>query len=155
MSDRRCRGAKRLAVRRVYPGTGAATVYEDCPGCTDCAPDAPPPPTFWNGIRTPARRVTVTVADAPATARYWARHLVGTDRPAVEVTVSPDEVRYLDDGPSVTKVPKVLRERVGASSIRFRAGSAWAKVTEGKGSPRFGHREIEVENVRPREGSKG
>lgn len=78
-------------------------------------------PTYWNGEPTPARKVWLTVPDSDKFPLYWARTegLIGHRIEAVEVSYF-DEPMYLDD----------------------RTGSAWAKVTEGHGSPRWGHRSI-------------
>lgn len=79
--------------------------------------------TFWNGERTPARRVVIVVGDAEFPA-YWARHLVGQERHAVEVTYHAGTF-YMDDD----------------------IGNAWHKVTAGMGSPRYGHRELRAARV--------
>jgi hypothetical protein len=81
-------------------------------------------PTNWNGEPAEARRVSVVVADDGRFPAYWARELVGTVRAAVEVTYD-GRTFYLDD----------------------EDGSGWAKVTVGQGSPRWGHRSLEVERV--------
>jgi len=80
--------------------------------------------TFWNGEATPARRVSLVVADGPHPLGWYKRH-VGEHRAAVEVTIwytddKPATVFYIDDAD----------------------GSGWAKVTEGRGSPRVGHRSL-------------
>lgn len=79
-------------------------------------------PTFWNGQPTPAVPVRVIVADAPGVQQYWARDLVGTEREAVRVTYC-GAVFYLDN----------------------EDGSGWRKVTDGRGSPRWGHRSLWVQ----------
>ncbi|MEU7771242.1 hypothetical protein AB0C44_07940 [Micromonospora taraxaci] len=81
------------------------------------------PATYWNGEPTPAVRVRVIVADAPQFPQYWARPLVGTERAAVRVTYG-GETFYLDD----------------------ETGTGWRKVTEGHGSPRWGHADLAVEH---------
>jgi hypothetical protein len=85
--------------------------------------------TFWNGEPTPARRVRATIAAAPGVPAYWARELVGEERDAVEVTYY-GQVFYLDD----------QQHRAGTTD-----GAAWRKVTVGRGSPAYGHRNLEVE----------
>jgi hypothetical protein len=85
--------------------------------------------TYWNGELADARRVRVIVADDGRFPNYWAREFVGQERDAVEVLSgdAPDDVFpfYLDD----------------------EDGTGWVKVTTGRGSPRWGHRTIQVEEV--------
>lgn len=76
---------------------------------------------YWNGERALAVKVRVIVGDAPQFPNYWARSLVGTEREAVRVTYS-GQLFYLDN----------------------EDGSGWLKVTEGHGSPRYGHRDLAV-----------
>lgn len=82
-------------------------------------------PTYWNGERLdpPALKGRAVVADSTFFPRYWAREdgLIGQEIAVVRVNYG-GATFYLDD----------------------RDGSGWAKVTEGRGSPRWGHREIEV-----------
>lgn len=73
-----------------------------------------------------ARKVRVVVEDAPEFASYWARPYIGEERDAVEVTYD-GRTFYLDD----------------------ELGQGWAKVTSG-GSPRTGHKNLAVSNVRDR-----
>lgn len=86
--------------------------------------------TFWNGEPTPARRVTIVCADAPEFPAYWARaaEIVGSRRDAVEVSYN-GETFYLDD-------------EADPENPESRPGSGWGKVTLGRGSPRYGHREL-------------
>ena len=85
--------------------------------------------TFWNGEPTPARRVRVVVAAPPEDMPgHWLHSsgLIGKTINAVEVTYPAwDGPQYLYD----------------------EDGSGWFKVTEGHGSPRWGHRNILVERV--------
>ncbi|MFI8535391.1 hypothetical protein ACIGMX_34740 [Streptomyces aquilus] len=78
--------------------------------------------TRWNGEPCHARRITAIVADAPEFPAYWARHLVGTRRPIVEVTYA-DSTFYLDD----------------------EDGTAWRKVTIHHGSPSRSHSNISID----------
>lgn len=80
------------------------------------------PATFWNGEPVPAVKTRVVVADAPHFPGYWARPLVGEMRDAVRVTYA-GRTFYLDNAD----------------------GSGWRKVTDGRGSPRWGHGELAVE----------
>lgn len=89
------------------------------------------PETFWNGERAAARRVRVIVADDPQFPAYWARPLVGTERDAVEV-IYAGHVFYLDND----------------------SGEGWAKVTDGRGSPRYGHQDLAIQRVVPRPGDE-
>lgn len=75
----------------------------------------------WNGEPCKARRVTAIVTDDGSFPQYWARHLVGVRREAVEVEYG-DQVFYLDN----------------------EDGSGWNKVARG-GSPNDGHRSITVD----------
>lgn len=83
--------------------------------------------TFWNGMPTPARRGTAVVADAPEFPMYWARDLVGQRIAVVEVVL--DGVNYGG----------------GIDYLDDRHGQGWAKVTEGHGSPRYGHASAAIE----------
>ena len=74
--------------------------------------------TYWNGEPTPARKVTLKVAADTRYPHYWANHLVGTMRKAVEVTYN-GQVFYLDDD----------------------HGQGWNKVLAG-GGPEWGHAEL-------------
>jgi hypothetical protein len=88
----------------------------------------PQTPTFWNGLRTPAVRGTAIVADAPEFPKYWAREagLIGSRIPVVHVVL--EGVNYGG----------------GSSYLDDRDGSGWLKVTEGHGSPAYGHRDIAI-----------
>lgn len=83
--------------------------------------------TFWNGLPTRATRGTAVVVDSPSAPRYWARELVGQRIDVVEVDMVGVNVgggvMYLDD----------------------RDGAGWRKVTNGHGSPRYGHRNVRIE----------
>jgi hypothetical protein len=79
--------------------------------------------TRWNGERCFARRVMVRVG-TPHVHSLWCEPLAGTIRFAVEVTYS-GQTFYLDDY----------------------YGQGWFKVTEGKGSPRWGHSTLAVAAV--------
>jgi hypothetical protein len=79
------------------------------------------PQPRWNGEPCQARRVTAIVADNGAFPQYWARHLVGTRRNAVEVTYT-GRTFYIDDEDN----------------------SGWNKVTHG-GPPFWGHRSLTIE----------
>ncbi len=81
--------------------------------------------TYWNGEPCHARKVTLVVADAPSFPIYWARDHVGTTRRATEVTYG-GQVFYLDD------------EDAGGSGDE----PGWRKVTLGRGSPRYMHRNL-------------
>lgn len=69
------------------------------------------PTTYWNGTKTKARKVTVTVGPPPV-ATWWCAGLEGTQRAAVEVCYFAHRF-FLDD----------------------EDGSGWRKVTEGHGGP--------------------
>lgn len=84
--------------------------------------------TYWNGLPTQAERGTAIVADAPEFPSYWARTegIVGQRVPIVRVVLDGVNhgggVTYLDD----------------------RNGSGWAKVTNGRGAPRYSSRFVAI-----------
>lgn len=80
--------------------------------------------TYWNGEPTPARKISAIVIDKGFFPLYWAKvdGLVGQRINIVEV-IYGNRTFYLDD----------------------RNGSGWAKVTTGFGSPRWGHRSVDVD----------
>lgn len=81
---------------------------------------------FWNGLPTKAVRGTGIVAESAAPL-FWGSDLVGT---RIEVVlVNLEGVNYGG----------------GAMLMDNRDGSAWYKVTEGKGSPRLGHRNLLIQ----------
>ena len=89
---------------------------------------------YWNGLPTTGRKVWGTVrawqeGDPP---QVWWRDLVGRRVEAVEVVLDGVNygggITYLFDGD----------------------GSGWRKVTEGKGSPRYGHRGVPLIDVETR-----
>ncbi|MFJ4787614.1 hypothetical protein [Streptomyces sp. NPDC088794] len=88
------------------------------------------PETRWNGEPCAARRVTAVVADDGRFPLYWARHLVGTRRKVVEVAYDGGATFYLDD----------------------EDGSAWHKVTQGRGAPHWTHNSILIapDSIQPR-----
>jgi hypothetical protein len=82
-----------------------------------------PQATYWNGQPTPCRRVTVIVGQ-PGQPTWWCAGLVGQRRAAVEVRYGA-ETFFLDN----------------------EDGSGWAKVTNGHGSPMYGHRGLPDDSV--------
>jgi hypothetical protein len=77
--------------------------------------------TYWNGEKRPCTRVRVIVgSNIPE--GWWCTGLAGTEREAVRVGEGPGAF-YLDN----------------------ENGSAWLKVTLGRGSPRLGHSSLPVE----------
>jgi hypothetical protein len=134
------------------------------------------PQTYWNGDPCEARRVRVIVEDRPSAAKYWARPFVGQERNAVEVTYAgstfylddegyddaPENYAYMRDAAlSLSKSlggrlsEEQALERMGVkpeqedgSHLRVGyPGHGWAKVTEGRGSPQYGHSSLSVERV--------
>lgn len=81
-------------------------------------------PTYWNGEPCEAQRGTAVIADDERFPAYWARHegLVGQRGPVVRVVYGGHE-QWLWD----------------------RDGIGWAKVTEGHGSPRWSHANVDIE----------
>jgi hypothetical protein len=85
------------------------------------------PRTFWNWEPTPCTVVRVIVAKTVPSG-WWCAGLEGTTREAVRVEYGGSKF-YLDND-------------------RFEddpGGSAWGKVTGGRGSPRWAHRSLPVE----------
>ena len=80
--------------------------------------------TFWNGTHADAILGTAVVADAPEFPQYWAKTegIIG-ERIAVVRVDYCKHVTYLDN----------------------RTGQGWAKVTEGHGSPRYPHSDLDIE----------
>lgn len=95
--------------------------------------------TFWNGEPCSAVVVRVIVADDARFPNYWARDLIGTEREAVRVTYHGQTV-YLDNPP--------------CSEPGCEVGTAWHKVTDGFGSPQYGHSSLAVEHEVPAAGSQ-
>jgi len=90
---------------------------------------------YWNGLPTKIRKVVGTVKewqdDDPPLA--WWKPIVGQHIRAVEVVL--DNVNYGG----------------GIVYLWDEDGSGWYKVTEGKGSPNYGHRELPLINIKPNE----
>lgn len=84
--------------------------------------------TFWNGMPTKALRGSAIVADDGQFPAYWARTegLIGQRIPVVLVVL--DGVNYGG----------------GTDYLDNRDGSGWRKVTEGRGGPRWPHRNIDI-----------
>lgn len=89
--------------------------------------------TYWNGEPTPAERVFVVVGKGKPT--WWCHGLEGAIREAVRVEYGGQRF-YLDNSPWAADGDP--------------GGSAWLKVTRGRGSPRFGHRSLPVASEVPR-----
>lgn len=81
---------------------------------------------FWNGIPIDSMRGTAIVADAPEFPEYWARDIIGERIPVVMVNL---------DG---------ANDGGGIDYLDNRENHGWAKVTTGKGSPSYGHRNISI-----------
>lgn len=101
----------------------------------------------WLGQPCEARQVRVIVADSPANL-YWARHLVGTERAAVEITVHGITFYIDDEGfEQSEETRQYLRDR--GHSDRALVGSpgwGWAKVMNG-GSPQDDHASLVIQRV--------
>ena len=78
--------------------------------------------TYWNGeeLDEPAERVRVIIGECPI--EWWCSDHIGEERDAVKFKYR-GETSYIDD----------------------KNGFGWAKVTTGKGSPRFESRGLPVE----------
>ncbi len=81
--------------------------------------------TFWNGQPAVARKVKVIVGPS-LRSTWWCAGMEGQQRDAVEVSQG-GQTFYLDN----------------------EDGSGWLKVTEGRGSFRWGHRSLPVSKVMP------
>lgn len=79
--------------------------------------------TFWNYEPTPARIVRVIVGKSERPT-WWCAELEGTEREAVEVNYYGEKF-YLDN----------------------EDGQGWAKVTQGRGGPDWGHSSLPVSSV--------
>lgn len=91
-------------------------------------------PTYWNGLPTPARKITGTVrewepGDPP---QAWWRPLVGQRVEAVEVVL---------DG---------VNHGGGIATLYDGDGSGWRKVTEGHGGPRWPHADVPLVDIEAR-----
>jgi hypothetical protein len=82
--------------------------------------------TWWNGEPTRCERVVVKVGKAQP--GWWCASLEGTERDAVAVYYFPVGPMFLYDGDWPPDGP-----------LATGAGSAWEKVTVGKGLPNLGH----------------
>jgi hypothetical protein len=87
--------------------------------------------TFWNGEPCKAR-VVIAIVGASLRPTWWCAALQGQRREVVEVQYG-DQTFYLDND---------AWEEDGDLG-----GSGWRKVTIGKGSPQWGHRNVPVERV--------
>lgn len=87
---------------------------------------------YWNGLPTSVRRVIGTVPphdpEIHAPLAWW-KHLSGESLEAVEVVL---------DG---------VNHGGGVCHLDNRDGSGWHKVTDGRGSPRWAHREVPLIDV--------
>ena len=83
---------------------------------------------YWNGLPTEAECGTAIVADAPEFPRYWAKidGLIGERIPVVRVVL--DGVNFGG----------------GTEYLDNRDGGGWLKVTEGHGSPAYGHATVRI-----------
>ncbi len=118
-------------------------------------------PTYWNGERTPCRRVVVVVGTV-AKKSWWSNGLSGTERKAVEVRYGGD-VFFLDDDdgdgqPDYSDLSEELRVMMLGRAGQHKAGDGWRKVTEGRGAPfaAGGHRSLPTDSrvVRERTGDE-
>lgn len=85
-----------------------------------------PTPAYWNGLETTALRGTAIVIDDGKFPLYWAKDLVGERIDVVRIDLNGVNfgggIAYMDN----------------------RDGSAWRKVTDGRGSPSYGHRDVQI-----------
>lgn len=81
--------------------------------------------TYWNGIPTEATRGTAIVSGNPDIPKYWAR---------IEGIL----------GQRISVVCVEVRGSVGVIYLDNRDGSGWTKVTQGHGSPGWGHKNVTI-----------
>lgn len=81
--------------------------------------------TWWNGEPCYARRGTVVVAPATQHHGYWAKDLIGSRVRVVSVIYDGQMPLYIFDD----------------------RGQGWMKVTDGRGSPRFGHATVYADDA--------
>lgn len=98
--------------------------------------------TYWNGEACLARRVTLVVGpdEFPES---WAKSFEGQRRDAVEVVYNGTTF-YLDDD-EYERTDEMMRHYESLkmeADRRVPAGGGWRKVTEGRGSPVWGHRDL-------------
>lgn len=84
---------------------------------------------YWNGIPVESARGTAVVADSPAFPEFWAKRegIIGQRIPVVMVNL--DGANY---GGGITYLDN-------------RNEQGWQKVAYGKGSPRYGHKDLDIE----------
>jgi hypothetical protein len=78
---------------------------------------------FWNGEPCDARKVRIRIGECPFP-QGWFKSLVGQEIEAVEVDYGGQKFYLADDD-----------------------GSGWRKVTEGRGSPSYGHKSVTCAEV--------
>lgn len=101
---------------------------EHCPcGCGTVVDRSAP--TFWNGLPVEAVRGSAIVADSPEFPEFWAKRegIIGQRIPVVMVNL--DGANY---GGGVTYLDNRNEE-------------GWRKIAYGKGSPRYGHKDLDIE----------
>lgn len=115
-------------------------------------------PTMWNGEPTECVRCLVIVGGDPS-GDAWFADIIGEQRRCVEVRYFEGKPFYLDDEPKApradeTEQLKALKAAaveagipVSELSVEGYHGWAWDKVTKGRGSPRYGHREVTPASV--------
>lgn len=81
--------------------------------------------TYWNGLSTPCVRGTLTVGEAPVPTFWWAK-LTGQKVRVVRVDWMNGTFYLYDED-----------------------GSGWFKVTDGHGSPAWGHKNINGTDFQP------
>lgn len=114
------------------------------------------PEGYWNGLPTTVRKVTGIVrqhdpAIDPEFA-WWAGKEYTPAPGDWPFDVTPQPAEDLQ-GQRINAVEVVLDNVNHGGGITYlddRDGSGWHKVTEGRGSPRVGHRNVPLVDVEPR-----
>lgn len=106
---------------------------------------------YWNGFPTQVRRVVGTVRshdpDRDPPAAWWA----GFDPPPFPgATIPPGEDLQGQRVDAIEVALDGVNFGGGIIYLDDRDGSGYNKVTEGRGSPLFGHRELPLVDVEPR-----
>lgn len=80
---------------------------------------------FWQGEKVNATRGTGVMVDSPQFPQFWGRtsNLIGQRVPVVKVKMRTDDEPFY---------------------LYNRDNEGWRKLTEGKGSPRWPHRDLDV-----------
>lgn len=112
---------------------------------------------YWNGLPTQVRRVVGTVRqhdpEHDPVFAWWAGKTYPLDPAAAEQYGITQRAAEDLQGQRIEAVEVVLdgvNYGGGICYLDDRDGSGWAKVTEGRGSSRWGHRDVPLVDVEDR-----